>query len=123
MCWAEYASHRSTCDRLMVGALVMSKDLRRVLGYGYNGNYAGGPNKCDSKEPGNCGCVHAEINALINSSREKDMVMFSTDSPCMNCAKAIINAGIEEFYYLRDYRVSGGLKLLKSRIKVIKRTL
>ncbi len=119
MCWAEDCSYRSTCDRLSVGALIFSSDMRRVLGYGYNGNYSGGPNKCDSKEPGNCGCIHAEMNALISCNREKGMVMFVTFAPCLNCAKCILNAGIEIVYYARDYRKSDGLKLLRSKIKVI----
>ncbi len=118
--WADTAAYRSTCDRLAVGALVFSKDFRRVLGYGYNGNYSGGPDKCDRDEPGNCGCIHAEINALIGCSKEEDMIMVVTESPCIDCAKCIINAKIKTLYYGREYRNDEGLKLLKSKIKVIK---
>jgi len=120
MLWADSASLRSTCARLSVGAVIMDKDLRRVLGYGYNGNYSGGPNKCDGTLPGQCGCIHAEMNALISSVREKDAVMFVTDAPCLTCAKCIINAGISQLYYEYDYRDASGLKLLKKKIKVEK---
>lgn len=118
--WVTDCSLRSTCKRLQVGAIIFTHDLRRVLSYGYNGNYAGGKNKCDSIEEGACGCVHAEINALISCRNEPDMVMFTTDSPCLNCAKCILNAGVKKVYYIRDYRNKEGIKLLKSKIEVEK---
>lgn len=120
MSWTELAASRSTCRRLHVGSMVFTKDLRRVLSYGYNGNYCDGPNGCDTDEPGNCGCVHSEINALIKCPTEEDMVMFVTDSPCLNCAKCIINAGIKKLYYKNEYRIRGGLALLESKIEVYK---
>lgn len=120
MTWALISSERSTCKRLKVGAVIVDRDLRRVLSWGYNGNYAGGKNTCDSDEPGKCGCIHSEINALISASKEKGMIMFVTDSPCLNCAKCIINAGIEILYYRREYRNKDGINLLRSKIKVIK---
>jgi dCMP deaminase len=118
--WADTSSWRSTCKRLQVGCVIFSNDMRKVLGYGYNGGYSGGPNECDTDEPGNCGCIHAEINALISCTREKDMVMFVTDSPCLNCAKCIINAGVTTLYYGKAYRVKDGIRLLSKKIKVIK---
>lgn len=118
--WAELGSRRSTCRRLHVGSVITDKDLRKVLSWGYNGNYAGGPDGCDSNEPGNCGCIHSEINALILCPKEKGMIMFVTDSPCLMCAKCIINSGVETLYYKREYRDKTGLNLLRSKIKVIK---
>lgn len=47
---------RSTCDRLQVGCVIASSDYRKILAWGYNGNASGLPNKCDSDEPGKCGC-------------------------------------------------------------------
>ena len=115
------ASRKSTCDRLKVGAVVCDKDLKTIHSYGYNGNYSGGPNKCDNPEEGNCSDIHAEINALIKPNREKGEIMFITDSPCLMCAKSIINAGIKKVYYLREYRDSSGLKLLKkANVGVVK---
>lgn len=57
---------RSTCRRLCVGTVITSTDYRKVLAVGYNGNAAGLPNTCDREEPGNCGCLHSEENAVIN---------------------------------------------------------
>jgi len=108
---------RSTCKRANVGCVIVSIDNQRVLAIGYNGNYKHGPNQCDSDEPGNCGCIHAEDNACIklnynDSSKRK---LYTTTSPCITCAKRIINAEIEEVIYLNAYRKTEGLQLLQSR--------
>ena len=122
MIFAIHVKTRSTCQRNQVGAVIVDKSLRHIKGWGYNGSYSGGPNKCESKEPGNCGCVHGECNSLINSRfRESKDVMFTTTSPCLSCTKMIINAGIQAVYYHSEYRDSSGLKLLKkSGIRVIR---
>ncbi len=105
---------RSTCKRLNVGSVVTNGDFTRVLAIGYNGNARGLPNTCDRDEAGNCGCIHSEINALLKLDyTEPEKIMFITDSPCVACSKAIINAGIQHVYYLREYRVSTGLGLLR----------
>ncbi len=109
---AELVSKRSTCGRLTVGAIVTNSDFSQILSYGYNGGYTGGPNRCEMNIPGLCGCVHAEVNALIKAPKEKDRKMFVTDSPCVICSKLIINAGISEVYYSRAYRNPEGLRLL-----------
>ena len=57
---------RSTCKRLQVGTVITSVDFRKVLAVGYNGNASGLANTCDREEPGNCGCLHSEENAVIN---------------------------------------------------------
>src|SRR5215472_182973 len=62
---AEELAKRSTCARSQVGSVVTTGDLTQVLGIGYNGNARGLPNSCDSPEPGRCGCLHSEANALI----------------------------------------------------------
>ncbi len=107
-------SRRSTCARLNVGTVVVSDDMNRVLAIGYNGNYAGGPNRCDADEPGNCGCVHSELNALLkldyNDPTRKRM--FVTHSPCVPCSKAIVNAGIAEVLFCDEYRDVRGLEIL-----------
>jgi dCMP deaminase len=108
-------ARRSTCARLQVGSVITSGDFTRVLAIGYNGNARGLPNKCDREEPGNCGCIHSEINALLKLDyTEPRKIMFVTDSPCSACAKAIINAGVETVYYLRAYRRTEGVDLLRS---------
>lgn len=107
---------RSTCDRTLVGCVVVSSDNTRVLAMGYNGNYSGGPNGCDSSEPGKCGCIHAEINALLKLDYHdrSDKIMYVTMSPCVPCAKAIINSGIKEVVYMDEYRTTEGLDVLNS---------
>ena len=59
-------ARRSTCTRLDVGTVITTTDYRKVLAVGYNGNASGLPNSCDRDEPGNCGCLHSEENAVIN---------------------------------------------------------
>lgn len=106
---------RSTCSRLHVGCVVVSTDKQRVLAIGYNGNWRGGPNGCDTTEPGNCGCLHAEDNALIklNYNDPSPREMYTTTMPCVYCAKRIVNAGIGAVTYLHAYRKTEGVTLLK----------
>ncbi len=112
--FARLVAMRSTCKRLNGGSVVTNGDFTRVLAIGYNGNARGLPNTCDRDEAGNCGCIHSEINALLKLDyTEPEKIMFITDSPCVACSKAIINAGIQHVYYLREYRVSTGLGLLR----------
>lgn len=108
---------RSTCSRAKVGAVVVSGDNTRVLGHGYNGGATGGENACLSDEPGKCGHLHAEINALIKTNYHDaaQKKIYVTSSPCYNCAVAIVNAKVVEVIYLTAYRDPAGLDLLKQR--------
>lgn len=116
---AEIMAKRSSCELLQVGSVILDKKLKEILAIGYNGNYAGGPNRCDKIRHGACGCIHSEINALIKSHRGERYCIFLTDSPCLVCAKAIINSGIKRVYFRRRYRNPEGLKLLnKVKIKI-----
>lgn len=112
--FAKEISKRSYDPRNKVGAVIVTCDNTQVLGIGYNGSWAGGPNKVESLEPGASGMIHAEINALIkmNYSHHKEKKLYVTLSPCRDCAKAIINGGIKHVVYLEDYRDSSGIKLL-----------
>lgn len=114
-------SNRSTCARRHVGCVIVSSDNQRVLAIGYNGSWKGGPNACDSTEPGNCGDLHAEENALIKLDYNDPVSkkMYTTTMPCLMCAKRIINSGIGEVIYLEAYRNTEGVELLeKAGIKV-----
>ncbi len=114
---AQTLSARSTCKRLKVGTVITSTDFRKVLAVGYNGNASGLPNTCDREEPGNCGCLHSEENAVINcdSPRFVEKVAFVTHLPCVQCAKRLINLGnVKKVIYLNDYRVRDSLDLLSS---------
>ncbi|MCC7441066.1 MAG: hypothetical protein IT285_05515 [Bdellovibrionales bacterium] len=108
---------RSTCKRLAVGTVITSTDFRKVLAVGYNGNATGLPNTCDRDEPGNCGCLHSEENAVINcdSPRSVEKYAFVTHLPCVACAKRLINLGnVKHVYYWQDYRIRDSVKLLES---------
>jgi dCMP deaminase len=114
-------SERSTCERANaegirfgVGCAIVSTDFRRVFSVGYNGNASGLPNGCDSNEPGKCGCIHAETNAIVSCSADRDepKVVFCTTLPCVACAKLIIQlGGVQEVYYRNDYRLKDSLML------------
>jgi dCMP deaminase len=117
--WMDLAvnlSKRSTCSRLSVGSVVVSTDNARVLAVGYNGNYHGGPNQCDSTVPGACGCLHSEDNCLLKMNFHDNVskIMYVTHVPCKQCAKRIINAGIDKVIYLNEYRDMSSVELLKS---------
>jgi dCMP deaminase len=89
--------------------------LENVLAIGYNGNAKGLPNRCDSTEPGACGCLHSEVNALVKApGHVRDKVVFVTDSPCVMCAKLIVNSGTTHVFYRRQYRDTSGVELLKA---------
>ena len=106
---------RSTCDRLNVGCVIVSSDYRQVLSIGYNGNAAGLPNHCDSTEPGKCGCIHSEENAIIKcySPPSESKVVFCTHQPCKLCAKRLVNlGGVKVVYYDETYRLTEGLDVL-----------
>src|SRR5579864_7039762 len=63
---AEELAKRSTCARLQVGSVITTPDLTQVLGIGYNGNARGLPNRCDSAEPGACGCFVAGSKVMTS---------------------------------------------------------
>lgn len=112
---AEELAKRSTCARAAVGTVVTDAALSNVLGIGYNGNAAGLPNRCDSPEPGRCGCIHSEVNALIKAPGSvRDKVVFVTTSPCVMCAKLVIQSGVTHVFYRRAYREPVGLEVLRA---------
>jgi dCMP deaminase len=111
-------SLRSTCRRLNVGTVITSFDHRYVFGVGYNGNAVGLPNDCDSEVPGSCGCIHSEENAIINckASRGEPKNVYMTHSPCMGCAKKLINlGGVIVVRYINEYRKTDAIELLRSQ--------
>lgn len=108
----EIVASRSTCDRAFVGCVLVNKD-HRIVSTGYNGSVAGNPH-CDdvghTMRDGHCiATIHAEMNALLYCAKEgiptKDTVCYVTHFPCLNCTKALIQAGIREVVYKNAYRV------------------
>lgn len=111
---AEELAKRSTCARLQVGTVITTPDLTQVLGIGYNGNARGLANRCDSSEPGRCGCIHSEQNALLKAGAQlPGKVMFVTSSPCVMCAKMVVNGNVAKVYYRTGYRDAAGLRVLE----------
>jgi dCMP deaminase len=116
---ARLVSGRSTCLRLQVGAVVALEG--RILVTGYNGAPTGmphcTPDICGPDKP--CSrTVHAEANCIAFAARHgislEGAFMYCTDSPCMECAKLIINSGIRGLNYQREYRDRKPLDLLVS---------
>ena len=111
---AEELAKRSTCSRLQVGTVLTDASLEQVLAIGYNGNVRGFPNRCDSDEAGRCGCIHSEMNALVKSPGEvPDKVAFVTASPCVMCAKLMVQAKVSHLFYRGAYRDPAGLGVLE----------
>ncbi len=110
--WAE----NSYCNRRKVGALIV-KD-RMIISDGYNGTPSGFENVCEDEE-GNTKpyVLHAEANAITKVAKSHNSsegsTLYITDSPCIECAKLIIQAGIRRVVYSRKYRITDGLDLLK----------
>jgi dCMP deaminase len=104
-------SERSTCDRAMVGC-VLVRD-KRILTTGFNGSPAG-QEHCDESGhlmvEGHCvRTIHAETNAIIQAALHgvstRDAICYVTHLPCINCTKALINAGVTRIVYDEAYRV------------------
>ena len=106
--WVDFAhsiARRSVDTKHKVGSIIVNSANTQVLSIGYNGDQKGGPNKRESMSIGNSGFIHAEINALIkldynNPCKKK---MYLTLSPCEVCAKAIVNADIDEVIFNKLY--------------------
>lgn len=111
-------SERSTCRRMKVGCAIVSPDFTKVLAVGYNGNVPGGPNDCDrfgDEAVGNCGCLHAEENAIINCdvAKETAKIVLCTHLPCVMCAKRILRlGGVKRVLYMNEYRNTQAVDLL-----------
>lgn len=117
--WADVVrniSRRSSDPTFKVAAIIVTDDNTQLLSLGYNGDHMGGSNCRESDNPGESGFIHAEVNALIkldfNSPKRKKM--YVSLSPCRMCAKAIVNARIDEVIYIDEYRDASGVELLRN---------
>ncbi len=94
---AERVSEASPCNRAAVGCVLTTLDLQ-VISYGYNGVAKGLPNRClrhGTEAVGNCGCVHAEQNAIAKAGKPNEpKIAFITMPPCERCASLLVNAGV-----------------------------
>lgn len=110
--WAE----NSYCQRRQVGALVVKNKM--IISDGYNGTPSGFANVCEDEHNVTLPYVlHAEANAitkLARSSNNSDgATLYVTASPCIECSKLIIQAGIKRVVYAEKYRLEDGVNLLK----------
>ncbi len=110
--WAE----NSYCKRRKVGALLVKDNA--IISDGYNGTPAGFENVCEDAEGITKPYVlHAEANAITKVARSnnssKGSTLYVTASPCMECAKLIIQAGIVRVVFNELYRITTGIDLLK----------
>ena len=108
----ELVASRSTCDRAWVGCVLVNSS-NRIVSTGYNGSISGNPH-CDdvghTMRDGHCtATIHAEMNALLYCAKEgipvKNCSAYVTHFPCLNCTKALIQAGINKIYFKNGYRV------------------
>jgi dCMP deaminase len=108
---AEDVAARSTCDRAMVGTVLVRE--KRILTTGFNGSPASLPH-CDEIGhlliDGHCvRTIHAEANAVIQAALHgvstKGCTCYVTHFPCLTCTKMLLNAGIVRIVYENDYRV------------------
>ena len=113
----------SYCKRRQVGALIV-KD-RMIISDGYNGTPSGFENECEDEENQSKPYVlHAEANAITKVAKSNNSsegsTLYITASPCMDCAKLIIQAGIVRVVYADEYRIIDGIELLeKAGIEVV----
>jgi dCMP deaminase len=110
--WAE----NSYCIRRKVGALIVKGKM--IISDGYNGTPAGFENICEDENNATKPYVlHAEANAITkvakSNNSSEDATLYVTTSPCMECAKLIIQSGIKRVVYCNRYRITDGLDLLK----------
>lgn len=111
-------SQRSSDPKLKVGAVIVTQDNESVLSLGLNGDEKGGKNERDSMEVGCSGFIHAEVNAVakLNYTDPRKRKIYLTHSPCLICARLIINANIQEVIYRSSYDSdTRGIDLLKAR--------
>ncbi len=141
--WHEYfatitrqVASRSTCLRRKVGAIIVKE--KRILATGYNGAPRGVRSSleigtCLREELGIpsgerheiCRGLHAEQNAILQAAYYgvsiKDSVIYSTNQPCVLCAKMIINSGIRKIYYFEEYPDTLAVELLnEAGVEIIK---
>jgi dCMP deaminase len=113
---AEIWAKNSYCKRRQVGALLV-KD-RMIISDGYNGTPSGFENICEDENGVTKPYVlHAEANAITKVAKSgnssQNATLYVTASPCMECAKLIIQAGIKRVVYKDEYRISDGVDLLR----------
>ena len=134
---AKVVAARSNCSRRHVAAVIV-KD-KRIISTGYNGTPRGIKNcdeggcpRCNSDTPSGhdlaaCLCSHAEENAIVQAAYHgisiKGATLYTTFSPCLLCAKMIINGGIAEVVFNEHYTIDGTARRILQEAGVVLRAL
>ena len=109
--WAQ----NSYCKRRQVGALLVKDKM--IISDGYNGTPSGFENNCEENDITKPYVLHAEANAITKVARSnnssENATLYVTSSPCIECSKLIIQAGIKRVVFSENYRVEDGINLLK----------
>lgn len=112
---AELISDHSKAERKKVGAILVKAG--RIISTGYNGTPSGFDNNCEENGKTKPEVLHAESNAIAKCAKSTESsdqsVLYVSLSPCLECAKLIIQCGIKEVYFSELYRNTDGLDLLK----------
>ncbi len=124
---AQIWAGNSYCQRRKVGALIVKE--RMIISDGYNGTPSGFENVCeDDSGKTKAYVLHAEANAITKVAKSNNSsegaTLYVTSSPCMECAKLIIQAGIKRVVFCDDYHTPDGTELLhRAGIDVVKSEL
>ncbi len=110
--WAE----NSYCKRRQVGAIIVKDKM--IISDGYNGTPVGFENVCeDDNDHTKPYVLHAEANAITKVAQSNNSsngaTLYVTSSPCIECAKLIIQAGIKRVVFNEIYRLTDGIELMK----------
>ena len=117
--WAQ----NSYCERRKVGALIVKGKM--IISDGFNGTPSGFENVCEDKDGKTKNYVlHAEANAITKVAKSNNSsngaTLYITTSPCIECAKLIIQSGIRRVVFSEKYRKQEGLKLLeRAKIELV----
>ncbi|MBO6168605.1 MAG: dCMP deaminase family protein [Bacteroidales bacterium] len=111
---AEIWAKNSYCKRRQVGALLVKDNM--IISDGYNGTPSGFENICEENGVTKPYVLHAEANAISKVAKSgnssEGATLYVTASPCIECAKLIIQSGIKRVVYKDEYRLTDGVDLL-----------
>jgi dCMP deaminase len=113
---ADIWAQNSYCKRRKVGALLVKDKM--IISDGYNGTPSGFENDCeDENDKTKAYVLHAEANAITKVAKSGNnslgATLYVTSSPCIECSKLIIQAGIKRVVFTENYRIEDGINLLK----------
>jgi dCMP deaminase len=113
---ADIWAQNSYCNRRKVGALLVKDKM--IISDGYNGTPSGFENECeDENNKTKSYVLHAEANAITKVAKSGNSslgaTLYVTSSPCLECSKLIIQAGISRVVFTENYRLEDGINLLK----------